>query len=137
MLLTPTIACLQVPAKSAARLVRSLLRIGAPDCQLFPDSSAIPVIAPLAAPGTAEDPGRPQCVWQLPALPNYVHYHARQFVSALLVLVRYLACTTRVTVDKADRIRIKQLHYDLQVVSGGWPSEGVGWTCCGATLSGC
>lgn len=107
--------CVEVPNKSQARLVNNLLHIGQPG-SLFPDSSSIPVICPLTAPdSTTEDPGRVECRWQQAALPHYVRYHARQFVCAVLVLVR--AMVKRPTVGHAeDQGALKQLHFDLQTV---------------------
>lgn len=99
---------------SAARLVRSLLTIGQPD-SLFPDASAVPVICPLTTPGTPEDPGVLECLWQQAAPAHYVHYHAMQFVSAVLVLVRYMAKQPGVG-HRDVRPSLMQLHYDLQTV---------------------
>jgi hypothetical protein len=108
----------QVPNKGAARLVRSLLSIGQPG-SLFPDASAIPVVCPLTVPGNAEDPGRLECLWQQGALPQYVQYHAKQFVSAVLVLVRYMVQQQGVGHMGNMEVRpsLVQLHHDLQTVS--------------------
>lgn len=98
--------------------MRSLLQAGQPG-SLFPDAAAVPVICPLFMAGTAEDPGRVQCCWQLSAQPNYVHYHAQQFVSAVLVLLRYMIRVVNAVGVQGDGVNddlVKQLHYDIQMV---------------------
>lgn len=106
---------LQVPNKAAARLVRSLVSIGQPG-SLFPESSAIPVICPMTIPGNAEDPGRLECVWQQGVAPQFVQYHAKQFVSAVLVLVRYMLQQTSVG-HQDIKPSLRQMHHDMQTVS--------------------
>lgn len=96
-------------------MARSLLHIGEAG-SLFPDASAIPVICPLTTGGTAEDPARLECLWQQAVSPHYVRYHAKQFVSAVLVLVRYMMQFPGMGhVDVHPSL--KALHFDLETVS--------------------
>lgn len=85
-------------------------------------------------PGTAEDPGRVQCCWQLSAQANYVHYHAQQFVSAVLVLLRYMTRVVNAVGMQGDGVSddlVKQLHYDIQMVRASVPPHGSGESSCG------
>lgn len=119
----------QVPQRGAARLVSSLLLVGSSSSNsssLFPDASKIHVICPcdgayrlsqqqlLAMVLGEKVPDR----WRFSAPDSFVQYHAQQFVSAVLVLLRILRHDVyRVSGRKQFGAGVAELHDSLERVS--------------------